>query len=134
MEFPIIYSDSLLYPDNEDGITVRVGLSSGEFDAEVFAKVDTGSAVCLFSREIGLQLGLDIEQGIPIRLRSLTGTLDAFGHEVNLHTGTLTFHIIVYFAKDPGLPRNFLGRQGWLRNIRLGIVDYENVIYLARYM
>ena len=73
------------YPDNEDGITVRVGLSSGEFDAEVFAKVDTGSAVCLFSREIGLQLGLDIEQGIPIRLGSLTGTLDAFGHEVSLH-------------------------------------------------
>lgn len=133
MEFPIIYSESLSYPDDEEGITVRVALSSGEFDAQVFAKVDTGAAVYLFSREIGLQLGLDIEQGLPIRLGSLLGTLDAFGHEVSLHTGTLSFPTTVYFAKDPGLPRNFLGRRGWLRNIRLGIVDYENVLYMARY-
>jgi hypothetical protein len=96
--------------------------------------VDTGAAVCLFSREIGLQLGLEIEQGILIRLGSLTGTLDAFGHDVSLRIGTQTFHTTVYFAKDPGLPLNFLGRQGWLRNILLGIVDYESLLYLARYV
>ncbi len=133
MEFPIVYSESLSYPDDEEGITLRVALASGEFATETFAKVDTGASVCLFSREIGLQLGLDIERGIPIRLGTLTGTLDAFGHEVSMRTGSITFHTIVYFAKEPGLPRNFLGRQGWLRSIRFGIVDYENLAYLARY-
>ena len=36
-------------------------------------------------------------------------------------------------TKYPNLPRNILGRQGWLRNIKLGIVDYENMMYLGRY-
>lgn len=133
MEFPITFSESLSHPDDEDGITLRVVLASGQFSVDAFAKVDTGAAVCLFSHEIGLRLRLDIESGTPIQLGSLSGTLDAFGHEVTMKTGSLTFHTTVYFAKDPGLPRNFLGRQGWLRNIRLGVIDYENLLYLSKY-
>lgn len=95
--------------------------------------VDSGGSVCLFSREIGVSLGLDIETGIPKRLDSLGGPIDSFGHEVTLETAGLTFQSIVYFAKYPNLPRNILGRHGWLRNIKLGIVDYENTMYLGRY-
>jgi hypothetical protein len=32
--------------------------------------------------------------------------------------GERAFHSLIYFAKYPGLPRNVLGRQGWLRNLR----------------
>lgn len=66
-------------------------------------------------------------------LSSLGGPLEAFGHEVTLQTGTLVFHSLVYFAKYPGLPRNILGRQGWLRNLRLAIIDYDNLLYLSAY-
>jgi hypothetical protein len=106
-------------------------LTAGDRVREAFAKVDTGAAVCLFSRKVGVLLGLDIEKGIPLRLETLAGTLDTFGHEIQ--TGSLAFQTLVYFAKFPGLSRNFLGRQGWLRNIRLGIVDYENTLYLSLY-
>lgn len=37
------------------------------------------------------------------------------------------------FAKYPGLQRNLLGRQGWLRNLRLGLIDYDNLLYLSAY-
>jgi hypothetical protein len=92
------------------------------------AKVDPGSAVCLFSHEDGLDLGVPIEQGYPIKLGGLTGSLEAFGHEVTLQTGHLVFQSTVYFAKYPGLPRNLLGRRGWLRNLRLGLIDYDNLL------
>ena len=108
-------------------------LTSGDRVREAYAKVDTGAAVCLFSREADVLLGLDIEKGIPLRLETLAGTLDTFGHEITIQTGSLAFQTLVYFAKFPGLPRHFLGRQGWLRNIRLGIVDYENMLYLSIY-
>lgn len=97
------------------------------------AKVDTGAQYCLFKREHGEQLGLDLEAGVSITLDSLGGPLEAFGHEVTIQTFDMTFRSLVYFGKYPGLRRNILGRIGWLRNIALGIVDYDALIYLATY-
>jgi hypothetical protein len=59
--------------------------------------------------------------------------LECYGHEIVLQTGELTFQSTVYFAKYPGLPRNFLGRRGWLRQIKLAVVDYDNLLYLGAY-
>jgi len=133
MDFQITDPISFNYPDHADGITLSVQLSAGGHLVEAIAKVDTGAGICLFSREIGVHLGLVIEQGIHTTLRTLSGPLEAFGHEVRLEVGALVLDTVVYFAKHPGLPRNFLGRQGWLRNVRLGLVDYENLLYLAKY-
>jgi hypothetical protein len=133
MDFQITDSQSFGYPDHADGITLPVKLSASGHSVEAIAKVDTGAGVCLFSREIGVHLGLVVEQGVCIILRTLSGPIEAFGHEVRLEVGALVFDTIIYFAKYPGLPRNFLGRQGWLRNVRAGLVDYENMLYLAKY-
>lgn len=133
MDFQITNPESFNYPEHADGITLPVKLSSGAYSIEAFAKVDTGAGVCLFSREMGVHLDLDIERGIPNTLSTLSGSIESFGHDVTLEVGALTFHTTVYFAKYPGLPRNFLGRQGWLRNVRIGLVDYENMLYLAIY-
>jgi hypothetical protein len=121
------------YKDDADGITLPVRLSHDGRIINTTGNVDPGAAVCLFSREDGLDLGIPIEEGIPLRLRGLTGTLDAFGHEVTLQTGELVFQSIVYFAKHPALTRNLLGRQGWLRNLRLGLIDYDHLLYLSDY-
>jgi hypothetical protein len=133
MDFHLSTAEAFHYPDHADGITLLVTLNAGGHTVEALAKVDTGASLCLFSREIGLHLGLVIEQGMHTTLNTLTGPLEAFGHEVRLEVGALVFDTVVYFAKHPGLPRNFLGRQGWLRNVRLGLVDYENTLYLAKY-
>jgi hypothetical protein len=121
------------YPDDEEGISISIKLTYGDETLRVDAKVDPGAAVCLFSHEIGLKLGVPIEQGIPIKLGGLTSSLDAFGHEVTLQTGEIAFQSTVYFAKYPDLPRNLLGRQGWLRNLKLGLIDYDNLLYLGAY-
>jgi hypothetical protein len=78
-------------------------------------------------------LGLQVEQGIPTTLDSLGGPVEAFGHEVVIQTGDLIFESLVYFAKFPNLPRNILGRQGWLRKLRMAVVDYDNLLYLNTY-
>ncbi len=121
------------YEDDEEGIPLPVKLTFGGRTVGVTAKVDPGAAVCLFRHEIGLKLGIPIDQGIPITLGGLTGTLEAFGHEVTLQTEELSFQSIVYFAKYPDLPRNLLGRRGWLRNLRLAVIDYDNLLYLSDY-
>ena len=129
----LTFAEEYHYKDDDEGIPLQVRLTYAGHGIEVTAKVDPGAAVCLFSHEVGLKLGLPIEQGSPKRLGGLAGSLDAFGHEVTLQTGNLAFQSTVYFAKYPGLPRNLLGRQGWLRNLKLGLIDYDNLLYLGAY-
>lgn len=127
------FSEEVVYKDSEDGIPLEIRLTYAGTQLDVIAKVDTGSAVCLFSYEDGLDLGIPIEQGIRLKLLSLNGSLEAFGHEVTLQSGAIAFQSLVYFAKYPGLPRNLLGRQGWLRNLKLAVIDYDNLLYLSAY-
>ena len=127
------FAEEFLYKDDDEGIPLPVRLSYPGTVIDVLAKVDTGATVCLFSYEDGVDLGIPIEQGIPLRLGGLTGSLEAFGHEVTLQTGDIAFQSLVYFAKFPGLRRNLLGRQGWLRNLKLAVIDYDNLLYLSAY-
>lgn len=69
------FDETYRYKDDEDGIIIPVSLTNGRVIVNTFAAVDTGAAVCLFSRETGEMLGLDIEQGEFKRLGGLTGTL-----------------------------------------------------------
>jgi len=133
MTTQLSFDIAFLYPDRLDGIAIPTTLSLGDKIVHTHAKVDPGAAYCIFSREIGVKLGLDIERGIPQPMGSLTGTLDTFGHEVTIQTFDIAFQSVIYFAKYPDLPRNLLGRIGWLRHLRLAIIDYECKLFLSQY-
>ncbi len=134
MPFTITFDICQQYRSLDEGITIETTLILGKDSALFQAKIDPGAQVCLFQREIGEQLGIDIESGPQIRLGSLTGgSLIAFGHSVTLHTLGLEFDSVVYFAADYGLERNLLGRDGWLQKVRLAIIDYDSTIYLSPY-
>jgi len=134
MPFIVTFDIREQYNSVEEGITIETILFLGEHSAISQAKIDPGSQVCLFQREIGEKLGIDIESGYQIRLGSLTGgSLIAYGHSVTLNTLGLEFNSVVYFARDYGLERNLLGREGWLNKVRLGIVDHDLTLYLSSY-
>lgn len=115
------------------GITIPVTLRSGSNIASSDAKVDTGAEFCVFQRELGEHLGLDIESGHRIKLNSLGGAVIAFGHTLTLRAFHLEFDSTVYFAQEYGLPRNLLGRDGWLQKVRMAVIDYDAEIYLSPY-
>lgn len=129
----LLFDTEYHYPDHRDGITIPALLSYGAISIPVEAKVDCGAEVCLFTNEDGQKLGIQVNQGIPTQLGSLAGPIEAFGHEITLCTGEFEMTSLVYFAKYPGLTRNILGRQGWLRNLRMAIIDYDNLLYLNVY-
>jgi hypothetical protein len=121
------------YRSLESGITTEARLRRGDLLVITDVKIDTGAEVCLFSREIGEKLGIEIESGLPKRLGTLTGSFLSYGHEVRLETIGLDFQTVVYFSEVENLPRNFLGRQGWLQLLRLAIIDYDEELYLSLY-
>ncbi len=133
MNIQLSFTDEIAYDDDPQGITIFVALGYGEKTERVEAKVDPGAEVCLFTNEVGRRLGVPIERGVPIVLHTLSGSLETFGHTVTLQTCGMVFESLVYFAKYPNLPRNLLGRQGWLRKLKLAILDYDNRLYLGAY-
>jgi hypothetical protein len=121
------------YPDHDDGIVIPVSLAFGGRSVRTFACVDPGAACCIFSNEVGVKLGLDIESGLPKRMGSLAGTLATLGHEVTLQTLEISFQSFIYFAKYPGVERNLLGRTGWLDRLRIALIHYDSLFYYDDY-
>lgn len=120
------------YPDTA-GITLPVLIKLGERQVRLLAKVDTGASLCILQREYGEALGLDIERGTRQQVATVTGSFTTYGHTVTLVTADYEFATTVYFAAERDYHRNVLGRQGWLEQVRLGIIDYDKQLYLSRY-
>jgi hypothetical protein len=59
------------------------------------------------------------------------GFLKTHGHFVKLSCFGFEFESRVYFAVDEGLPRNVLGRNGWLVRLRFGLVHYDRTLFLG---
>jgi len=129
LSFTVIHE----YDPDDRGITVPVELRAGQQSITVSAKLDTGSSFCIFKREHGEELGLDIERGSPEPIFTPTGSFTAYGHALTLASLGFELDVMVYFASTPSFPRNVLGRYGWLQQLKLGIVDYEGKLYLGRY-
>ncbi|HQU84267.1 MAG TPA: hypothetical protein PKY59_14115 [Pyrinomonadaceae bacterium] len=126
------FSELLVYPDNLQGINIEIILSLGTnlpIAAEV--KLDTGSTFCIFQRHYGELLGLDIESGDPEIIRTATGKFIAYGHEITLTVADLEWTATVYFAKDENFPVSVVGRVGFLDRLKIGLVDYQQTLYLS---
>ena len=117
----------------EVGISLPVVLRRGPETVDLLAHVDTVATNCLFEREHGEMLNLDIEAGQPKTFSTATGRVETFGHLVSLDVMDLTFESMVYFFADPRVNKNLLGRTGWLDRIRFGLVEYDNLLYLVAY-
>jgi hypothetical protein len=133
MPYSLSFRERFDYDTSQIGITVPVVLSLGYERVKILAKVDTGAENCIFQREYGEELGIDIGAGVPKQFSTATGSFLTYGHEVTLSSMGYEFNVMVYFSFDYRFIRNVLGRQGWLEQMRLGIVHYDGQLYASRY-
>jgi hypothetical protein len=133
MAHQLSFDHAYRYPDDASGIAIPLILQYGGLSTPTTANVDCGAEVCLFSNETAQRLGIPVESGIPIVLDSIGGPLEAYGHEVVIQIFGLAFYSFVYFSKYPNLARNLFGRLGGIRQLRLGLVDYDSMIFLHPY-
>ncbi len=110
-----------------------VTLRSGAAAVDILAQVDTGASNCLFRREHGEVLKLQIEDGDPRTFSTAIGPVETFGHLVSIKVLDIEFESIVYFFADERINKNLLGRVGGLDRVRFGLVDHDQELYLAPY-
>jgi hypothetical protein len=100
---------------------------------ELRARLDTGAADCLFDRFYADILGLP-ESGVERYYRTVTGSFQqAFGYEVTIETLGLQWSALVFFHGMGNPAHAFVGRRGWLDRVRLGLVHYEQKLFLGQY-
>jgi hypothetical protein len=133
MDYQMNFSRLVDYDPGLPGISVDVALSLIGASVTLEAKLDTGSTNCVFERNYGERLGLDIESGERVSISTATGSFIAYRHSVTLTVLDYAFDSGVCFAQDPDIDRNVLGRLGFLDRIRLGLVDYDGELYFSRY-
>lgn len=133
MDYPLLFSERYTYDSRSEGITIPALLKTDGKTIEVLAKIDTGAADCLFEHGYGEALGLRVEDGRLKKYATVNGGFDAYGHEISIQVLGTETRAIVYFYADPNIVRNVLGRCGWLDRLRFGLVDYEQVVYIADY-
>jgi hypothetical protein len=127
LEFDRIFRDDL----GRDGIFLPVTLQLGEDQAHLEAQIDTGASCCIFGRDLGESLGLDVESGFRQEINTVTGAFTTYGHTVTVSVLGFDFEAVVYFAAAEGFTRNVLGRSGWLDRVRLGLVYHSSEVYLS---
>ena len=97
------------------------------------AKLDTGSDLCVFNRIYADLLNLELESGTAQSIRTASGSFLTYGHELKISVKDLEWEATVYFAEPADFPVNVVGRKGFLDHLRLGVIDYDQVLYLADY-
>ena len=129
----IEFSAKETYHDSKIGITVPIEVRCGANKVRFDAKLDTGAEYCLFEHAYGEILGIQIESGQKVTLSTVNSLVVAYGHDVDLSVMGLDFQLMAYFYERPEIRRSVLGRQGWLHQTKLALVEYEQLIYLSRY-
>ncbi|MBI4751418.1 MAG: retropepsin-like domain-containing protein [Acidobacteria bacterium] len=133
MSHSLNFEQLYLYDTDRVGITISIELRLLELAVTFDAHVDTGASFCIFQRQYGEALGIDIESGERVVVGTATGTFIVYGHMVTLSTVGLEFDSMVFFASHEGFSRNVLGRNGWLNKVRFGLIEYEGKLFLSQY-
>ena len=133
MSYHLSFTELVSYNPGQSGITVAVTLRLNRDRVSCEAKVDTGASLCIFARNLGEQLGLEVASGMRQLVGTVTGNFVVYLHEVTLAVASFEFSAFVGFAEDEGFQRNVLGRRGFLEQIMLGLVDYDGKLYLNNY-
>lgn len=131
--YQLNFEQFTIYDAGRRGITVDVQIRLLNSAVDFQTKIDTGSEACIFARNFGEKLGLEIETGEEQYFSTVTGSFKTFGHSVNLIVANLEFDSLVFFADDYNFSRNVLGRHGFLDRVIIGINDYDGKLYLNRY-
>jgi Aspartyl protease len=131
--YEIVYHHRLAYDVSDGGIALPVIIAANGLTEAVTAAIDTGSTLCVFQREVAESLGVTVEDGIEDYVSAMGTIIRVYGHEATLTVGDLALDLFVYFPDYQNIPRNLLGRQGFLQRLRFGLDDYKGIVYLSRH-
>ncbi|MGH9838335.1 MAG: hypothetical protein ACREEM_06090 [Blastocatellia bacterium] len=131
MSWQITYRHRLTCDPKQPNMTLPVALTANNRTETTEAVIDNGSTLCVFQRKIADWPGINVERGIEAHVSAMGTIIQIYGHEVTLTLGELSLVLFVYFPAYQHIPRNLLGRQGFLQKFLVGLDDHGGYVYLG---
>jgi hypothetical protein len=119
------------YTPSPRGIEIPIELYYGAESVRLRAKIDTGASACFFQRAYAEELGIQVESGELETFDTPGGPFEAYSHMVEIDCLGHRNPSRVYFARALTFSRNTLGREGWLDHHRMGLIDFQSLLYLG---
>lgn len=94
---------------------IPIEISTKETCIRYEVLVDSGADMCIFHSDIGIALGLKIDEGIPKEVSGITGSPEKYYiHKVNLSVGGWDYEIEAgFFPRMPGYSYGVVGQYGF---------------------
>jgi hypothetical protein len=134
MTYHLTFSHCLHITEDESGLLLPITVSTGGQQLKIESYFDSGAKYSVFPRWVGDKLGLNIEAGEEVFLKTGAGLMPAYLHYLTLGIGNLAFDDApVCIAKYADFDRCLLGRGGWFPSVRMGLVGYDEHFFLSHY-
>lgn len=131
--YSVDFEKQIKYSEYQKGIGLEIVLIADERNpVSAIAKLDTGSEFCVFQRKYAELLDLEIERGIENPMRTINSSFNTFGHEVKLLFSGFELSTTIYFPEFE-IPRSVVGRTGFFNMLKIGLVEYEQLLYFSLY-
>lgn len=102
-------------------IPVRISCNK-RLSLQFRALVDSGSTRVLLPGALGIQIGINILGGKPVKISGIGyREITAYTHKINIHLGLITFETEADFSFEEGIP--LLGRNGFFNLFQKVIFD-----------
>lgn len=95
----------------------------------VEAYVDSGATYSLFHPEIGVELGITIEQGTKVWVQTASGDfLPVYLHLMDVQLGFQRFQTEIGFSDRLGVKFNLLGRSSFFERFEICFSDFARTV------
>ena len=124
-------SDTLkVFPDVQ-GVyrpKIKIAVEYNGIKQKVFALIDSGADSCLFPRDIGEVLNIDVRKGLPIMYTGIGGQqVPFYFHEVTVFFDQYSFKTMAGFAHAGIGTGGILGQRGFFENFAVKF-DYKHLV------
>ncbi|MBA7672901.1 hypothetical protein ES703_81088 [subsurface metagenome] len=120
--FPYAIRDGKSYP------MIRVFVGYGKKWADIYALLDSGASISLFTRELGEKIGLDIEKGIKDVLGGIGNGMVVYKHKINLKVRDEIFKIEAAFSKERFFDINIIGRKDFFNKMNITFARDKEIV------
>lgn len=105
---------------------VDVGLSYNRGAKQnIYALIDSGADYCLFGKQIGELLGIQVRKGKYMPMTGISGKKQhGYLHKITVTIGGWDIEINAVFLSDDDLPMSLLGQVGFFEKTKISF-DYE---------
>lgn len=97
---------------------------------DYYALIDSGATISMFKADVADYLGINIEKGQEIIMRSINGLLRGYLHIVKIFVGRKQFPCKIIFSRDQETSFNILGRNSFFEKFKITFDEAKKSVTL----